>query len=942
MAYELIITSVRKGLDGGSGYQPVLQTRGVGPAVVDRLRLRSGYSHPYPHGNARNPVVVLHRIERISGQTFHVLARICDAGSDHTGRSNFLAHFLTLQDTEARRSPAGPAEAARRYHFKTIWNDSPSEADAPPLPNVDRGPEPCYCWAKAGLDPGIAGDLAEAAASGISTTLIVREGEDVLSLLADALALVPPAKRWSVTFNTCEIEPFEAVWRVIREDLPQAKAVRGTPGVIDLTVVGAKGSDRIYAQFARGQQRALPWQGSSSTNASSPSADPFSATSEMSAPPAFAKTSLPRTTPSGTHAGSRSTAQDRGPPPPVVRKRNLLESEAARERVEARSGDEPRRRTRLIKITAAALFIPLVITALGSVLYFLLSPDGVRSVASAVRHTPDQPQTDPTPPDSAPPSPQAAEEPGAPATTMPEQDEKNQNRRKMQEQRPIDDQKATDEKAKAEQKKQEALDAEQRATAEAVDRRRKAFEAFEQLPQIIPKDLPTRASGDSASRSVEPIVIGLLTPSELTDFKVDIASPRETIGDLPFHAWADHDTSTTDTWIIRTNKQGLEGPAQPMDLATLSTAGGQLTISAANKAITTPQFSLLRQSVLLLQALPPAGEDSSKDAATAKITVKPIQLVRPAHAKSGGDAISFPLVPPNADALPQHRIRIPRPKSLMHFPTQAEIRIRVECQFDKAGDTTKSLTHDVALTGSSSDLGLLLRDKNLVVSLQFMPHPKDSDVSVQAGIKAYHPAKPTLLTESALSASTHEDIGKRCKKTLKPFEARITQLTAARPEDYTDQWEELEKLFTKRENIDQRDDYNKYVRETIHNHPDLLKPPPEKDQPDLHLEWRNQAKDVAKTKDKTRWKALIATPLNDWLKDYTPRYKTILEEQKKDFAPLKTHVGVVITSVTSKAYGEDGQHTVELYSSETPSESDAGPQIVPAGRRSTDLDSPGK
>ena len=85
MASELIITSARKGLDGGSGFQPVLRTRGMAPSLAERIRIRAGYSHPYTQGDARNPIVFVHRTERVGGENLHFLIRLADAGSDHTG-----------------------------------------------------------------------------------------------------------------------------------------------------------------------------------------------------------------------------------------------------------------------------------------------------------------------------------------------------------------------------------------------------------------------------------------------------------------------------------------------------------------------------------------------------------------------------------------------------------------------------------------------------------------------------------------------------------------------------------------------------------------------------------------------------------------------------------------------------------------------------------------
>ena len=64
MTAELVITSAPKGIDGGSGFQPVLRTRGMHPPLAERIRIRSGYSHPYPHGDQRNPVIFIHADRR--------------------------------------------------------------------------------------------------------------------------------------------------------------------------------------------------------------------------------------------------------------------------------------------------------------------------------------------------------------------------------------------------------------------------------------------------------------------------------------------------------------------------------------------------------------------------------------------------------------------------------------------------------------------------------------------------------------------------------------------------------------------------------------------------------------------------------------------------------------------------------------------------------------
>ena len=264
MAHQIVATSVPRGLDGVSGYQTVLKSAGIPPRVFDRLKARSGYSHRYPHGDSRNPVVYLHRIEELGGSRWHVLGCIRDAGSDHTGRSNFLAHMLAIDTTEARGKLGGPAAAAMaRGCFLDKW-DRPPESTAPAktLVAADRPPQPgdMPAWNAAGLDPGLAGDLAAAAMASRKVALVTRPGDDVLALFADALRLVEPSKRWGVTFSTCAIEDFDGTWKAVRADLAESKDLRdGKATLIDLTA-NPKSSADPYAQFARGEINVLPWQ----------------------------------------------------------------------------------------------------------------------------------------------------------------------------------------------------------------------------------------------------------------------------------------------------------------------------------------------------------------------------------------------------------------------------------------------------------------------------------------------------------------------------------------------------------------------------------------------------------------------------------------------------------------------------------------------------------
>jgi len=114
MASEIIITSTPRGLTGGSGFQPVKRTRGMTPAVSERLTGRSGYNHIYSAGDPRNPTVISHRVEHVGRKYLNVLSVIRDAGTDHSGRSNRLAHLICVEASEAEGAKAGPAAVIRQ------------------------------------------------------------------------------------------------------------------------------------------------------------------------------------------------------------------------------------------------------------------------------------------------------------------------------------------------------------------------------------------------------------------------------------------------------------------------------------------------------------------------------------------------------------------------------------------------------------------------------------------------------------------------------------------------------------------------------------------------------------------------------------------------------------------------------------------------------------
>jgi hypothetical protein len=613
MAVELIITSVRKGLDGGSGYQPVLRTKDLKPPVAERLQLRSGYSHPFPHGDRRNPVVHVHRIERVAGETLHVIARICDAGSDHTGRSNFLAHFVAMDEAEARRKPAGPAEVMRRMSFKTSWDEPAREADPPTVVGGDRQPGPCQAWKAAGLDPGIAGDLAEAAMSGREVTLVSRESDDVLALFADALALVAPAKRWQVTFNTCRIEPFDGTWQAIRHDLPQAGGLRSGPGVIDLTT-NPRGGNGPYAAFARGEAASLPWQQSAKGGAAEGERE--AKTASIGLPPQAPRPDTAAVgAPLAGGVSGPALAQPRPKRRPGIKYVEPLEV-----------SDEPGHlasigRRLMWLVLGIVVMLPL---AFGGVVY--VWPDVIRNLtagSSVASVTPNASHAAPSTEDLV----------GEAERAHREREKARMAEQRRNEQKQQEEAKAAGEATAQAAEAKRLEDETQRADSEAEKQKREqeekrqraaaALAALRKMPAIVVEDLVT--GGGLGTPRVNDVDLGPFDIAALAEPGFALAVPKDVCDGAAFNAWVEEPPAGQKSWRILAASRAIDGGAAgPLHLATLTARDGKLYLRAVDdKAAKNPRFNLLRRSVLLVKARDPAEP-------SAKATVqRAIQLVRP-------------------------------------------------------------------------------------------------------------------------------------------------------------------------------------------------------------------------------------------------------------------------------------------------------------------------
>lgn len=249
MTQELFYTSAPRGLQPGStGFCTVAETRALSPLLRERLEDLSGYREMFPPHDARagqNPVAWSHSRFTIQGKSVSVLSRVGAAGVDHSQRTNKFAHHVVIDAQE--QNQAGPAALLARPGFMDIvWDGKVRTLPAGrPVPAFDVKPAPCAGWLRATGDAGWAGALVDAFLNNRTAYILYPLGMEILPLLGEALALLPPERRWQVTFSTYfTVLPSGSpcAWRCVPlESAGAAEALRA-PGALVIRLEQAQGS----------------------------------------------------------------------------------------------------------------------------------------------------------------------------------------------------------------------------------------------------------------------------------------------------------------------------------------------------------------------------------------------------------------------------------------------------------------------------------------------------------------------------------------------------------------------------------------------------------------------------------------------------------------------------------------------------------------------------
>jgi hypothetical protein len=234
MPHELIHTSAARGLAlGTDGYCVVAETPGLPKALRTHLERLSGYRHRVTGRRpdlTRNPVAFSHQMVSAGGERYHVLSRIADAGFDHTDRTNYIAHHLAFTSDEL--PDGGPAWLASRPQvFQTEWGSTRPPETLPAGRRVPDGDAParrCDLWHDLTGDGGWAGVLA---ATTQPMPVLYTPGQPVLELAAEAMALLPPDRRWQVSFTTY-FTGGDYLWRFMPADSREAQAALDAGGKV--------------------------------------------------------------------------------------------------------------------------------------------------------------------------------------------------------------------------------------------------------------------------------------------------------------------------------------------------------------------------------------------------------------------------------------------------------------------------------------------------------------------------------------------------------------------------------------------------------------------------------------------------------------------------------------------------------------------------------------
>jgi hypothetical protein len=211
------------------------------PGLIRMLESLSGYRHLFAPGTPeakKNPIAYSYVKAKVGNDFRYVLSRVKDCGKDYSGRSNKIAHHLSLSSNIQASSPT--RTLLEKKFFVDQWEKPAANLPPRELPGKYSKPSPCSYWQKVTGDAGWAGELIESCQMNKVVYLIVKPSTPVMGLIHQAISLLPADQQWQYTFCTFyrQMPPnVDCQIRCVMQDSPEIELTRQSSNnvLIDLT-----------------------------------------------------------------------------------------------------------------------------------------------------------------------------------------------------------------------------------------------------------------------------------------------------------------------------------------------------------------------------------------------------------------------------------------------------------------------------------------------------------------------------------------------------------------------------------------------------------------------------------------------------------------------------------------------------------------------------------
>ena len=247
MAKELIFTSAPEGLVAGrTGYCTVARTNDMSGRLVRELERKSLFdftSHADSNQQTKNASATSNayhclRYIEVGVESYHTLTRVVPSGRDYTGRTNYVAHHLVLEESEIESAPS-PFDIFKNWkYWRNKWDERPQFIESNFNPSVfkplSNGRVALKLWEKLTGDNGHAATLVS---TRIKSPIFLihqeKKSNEILSLFEESASLLGDARVWSYTFTT-SLQQSDAVsefqWAGIRTKESINRVKQGTVG----------------------------------------------------------------------------------------------------------------------------------------------------------------------------------------------------------------------------------------------------------------------------------------------------------------------------------------------------------------------------------------------------------------------------------------------------------------------------------------------------------------------------------------------------------------------------------------------------------------------------------------------------------------------------------------------------------------------------------------